>query len=192
MDDVEVANKLFLTLTIASLVVVGFALLLLVTSLVSRRVRGARDRVIARVGPLGVPLAAGVAVVTMLGSLYYSEVAGFVPCELCWYQRICMYGLAAVLVVGAVTRTRTVFWFAAPFATVGPLVALYHWLVERVPALADTTSCSALVPCSVPYFEEIGFVTLAFMDLTAFGLIIVLLVSAWSSGRSRLEEVAVR
>ena len=54
-------------------------------------------RVIAAFGPVALPLAAAVAVVATLGSLYFSEIADFPPCRLCWYQRIGMYPLAVVL-----------------------------------------------------------------------------------------------
>ena len=29
-----------------------------------------------------------VSLVAMFGSLYFSEIKGYIPCELCWYQRI--------------------------------------------------------------------------------------------------------
>lgn len=32
-----------------------------------------------------------------LFSLYYSEVAGHIPCKLCWYQRICLFPLTLLL-----------------------------------------------------------------------------------------------
>ena len=35
------------------------------------------------------------------GSLFFSEIAHFVPCELCWYQRICMYPLSIVTLLAA-------------------------------------------------------------------------------------------
>jgi disulfide bond formation protein DsbB len=57
--------------------------------------------------------------------------------------------------------------YALPIAGIGAAIALYHWLLERWPTL-DTGSCSADAPCSVPYFENFGFVTLAFMALAAF------------------------
>ena len=58
----------------------------------------------------------------------------------------------------------------------GAPVSLYHWLVERVPSFAEGSSCSVFVPCSVPYFEELGYVTLSFMALSAFLVIGALLV----------------
>lgn len=40
------------------------------------------------------------------GSLFFSEVLGWVPCVLCWYQRILMYPLALLLAIGIVRRDR--------------------------------------------------------------------------------------
>jgi disulfide bond formation protein DsbB len=176
MDDVDFANRFFTVLTIAA----NAAVVALVACAVLARpvpaVARLRDRVVAAVGPQAVPLALLVAAVTTAGSLYYSEGAGFTPCELCWYQRICMYPLVAILAVGALRRDRDVRWYAAPLIVVGAPISLYHWLVERVDALSDSVSCSATAPCSVPYFEELGYVTLAFMALSAFLLIGALLI----------------
>ncbi|MSO78303.1 MAG: disulfide bond formation protein B [Acidimicrobiia bacterium] len=123
------------------------------------------------VGPYANRFALGVAITATAGSLYYSEVQHFIPCELCWYQRIVMYPLVAVLGVGVLRRDRASFWYAAPFVAVGAPLALYHWLVERVPSLSSSTSCSAIAPCTVPYFEKLGYITLAFMSMSAFLLI---------------------
>ena len=51
---------------------------------------------------------------TMAGSLYYSMVAEFVPCELCWAQRICLYPLAIILLVAALRRDRKVWTYVVP------------------------------------------------------------------------------
>ena len=88
--------------------------------------------------------------VTTLGSLYYSEHAGFIPCELCWYQRIAMYPLVIVLGVGWLRRDRKVWITALLFVVVGAPLSLYHWLVERVPSFAESSSCSAVAPCTAP------------------------------------------
>jgi len=186
----ETANTLFSALTFVAnvaflaLVVVGIA------ALVSSGGRRFANRVVGAIGPYARPAAATVAVVTTMGSLYYSEIAGFLPCELCWYQRILMYPLAAILVVGVLRRDRGAVWYAAPFVVAGTPLALYHWLVERVPSFADSTSCSVFVPCSVPYFEELGYLTLAFMDLSAFVLIGALLVVDWQAQRNHKETNA--
>jgi disulfide bond formation protein DsbB len=98
-----------------------------------------------------------------------------------------MYPLFAILLVGVVRKDRGIFWYAAPFVAIGAPLALYHWLVERVPSLEGSTSCSVFVPCNVPYFEELGYVTLAFMDLSAFLLIGALLVAGRVPGSPTKE-----
>ena len=40
------------------------------------------------------------------GSLFFSETAGFIPCELCWYQRICMYPLSIITLLAALANDR--------------------------------------------------------------------------------------
>ena len=178
MHGVDTANVVFTVLTLlANAAVVGLVVLGAATA--SRSALGGRARwLLGLLAPRARVVAAAVAVVTTLGSLYYSEIAGYLPCELCWYQRIAMYPLSAILVVGLVRRERAAQWYALPFVVVGAPLSLYHWLVERVPALAEGSSCSAFVPCSVPYFQELGYVTLAFMDLSAFLLIGALLLVA--------------
>jgi disulfide bond formation protein DsbB len=184
VDDVRVANTFFTVLTLLANVVVVSAVVL---GLVARGSVGARRLeagILDVVGPQARAVAWLVATVTTLGSLYYSEIAGFTPCLLCWYQRICMYPLVAILAVGWLRRDRGVIWYAAPFVVVGAPLALYHWLVERVPALAEGVSCSIEAPCAVPWFQELGYVTLAFMDMSAFLLIGTLLVVDRAHGRA--------
>jgi hypothetical protein len=175
VHDTETWNAVFTSLTIVANVAFVSLVLVWIAALVPGG-RGISGWVVSVVGPRARPLALLVAATAMLGSLYYSEIAGFLPCELCWFQRICMYPLAIVLAVGVVRRDRAAFWYAAPFVAIGASVALYHWLIERVPSLADSSSCSAFVPCTVPYFQELGYVTLAFMSMSAFLLVGALLV----------------
>jgi disulfide bond formation protein DsbB len=176
MDDVDFANRFFTVLTlVANVAVLGLALVWLAAR-VAPSARPLRDRLVGSLGPQAVPLAFVVAAVTTAGSLYYSEVQHFTPCVLCWYQRICMYPLVPILAVGALRRDHSVRLYAAPFVVVGAPISLYHWLVERVDALSDSVACSAGAPCSVPYFEELGYVTLAFMAMSGFVLIGALLL----------------
>jgi disulfide bond formation protein DsbB len=180
VNHVDTANKFFLVLTIIAdvgVVVLGpVALSMLRTRPVTIGEGGLRAGLLEWIGPQARALAFVVAAMATAGSLYYSEIAHFVPCELCWYQRICMYPLAAILLVGLLRRDSAVRWYAAPFVLVGAPLSLYHWLVERVPAFADTSSCSAVAPCTTPYFEELGFVTLAFMAFSGFLLVGTLLL----------------
>ena len=124
-----------------------------------------------QLAPVGTGIAATVAVVSMLGSLYFSEIADYLPCTLCWYQRIAMYSLAVILTIAAVRHDRSIRVYALPLAVVGAGIALYHWLLERFPDL-DAGVCSVSVPCEFVWFERFGFVTLPFMALTGFVSII--------------------
>src|SRR5205823_14618617 len=104
----------FLVLTIAADAVVAVGVMLGLAALFSRRARQSAVNVASFVAPQAVLVAWIVAIVTTLGSLYYSEHAGFVPCELCWYQRILMYPLVIVLGVGWLRRDRNGWLTAGP------------------------------------------------------------------------------
>ena len=176
MPGVKVTTNFFLVLTLVADAVVVVALVLAIAALVSPRARAAVVSFAAAVAPQSVLLAWIVATVTTLGSLYYSEHAGFVPCELCWYQRVVMYPLVIVLGVAWLRRDVQVWKTVLVFVVIGAPLSLYHWLVERVPAFAESSSCSVTVPCTAPYFEKLGFVTLAWMAMSSFLLIGVLML----------------
>ena len=131
--------------------------------------------VLRQLGPWSRWMAFAVAGTAMAGSLYFSEVQHFIPCKLCWYQRIAMFSLALVLLVGAIRRDRDVRWYAAPLAVVGLGVSVYHYLLEWFPGI-EAGSCDLFAPCSTPYFREFGFITLSFMAGAGFVTVLALLV----------------
>lgn len=114
------------------------------------------------------------AVIATLGSLYYSQVAHFIPCEYCWYQRIAMYPLAVILGIAAFRNDTAVRRYALPLASIGGVIASYHYLIQQFPDL-EVGSCSIVVPCATPYFEQFGFVTIPFLALVSFAAIITVL-----------------
>jgi disulfide bond formation protein DsbB len=123
----------------------------------------------------GVWLAFLVAAGATLGSLYFSEIANFVPCRLCWFQRIAMYPLTVVLLVGAIRKDRAVRWYAGPLAVIGAAIAGWHTLIEWRPQL-DNGECELTGPsCTYVWFREFGFISLATMALTGFLTILILL-----------------
>ena len=130
---------------------------------------------IEAIGPAALVVASVVALVATLGSLYYSEVADFPPCRLCWFQRIGMYPLALVLPIAAWRRDRQVRWYALPLAVVGGAVSIYHMLIERYPSL-ESSSCEITNPCSTIWVEKFGYLTIPTMALSGFVLIALLLV----------------
>lgn len=134
-------------------------------------------------------LAFAVAATATAGSLYFSEVENFTPCRLCWFQRIFMYPLSIVLLVAAIRRDRAVRYTAVPLACVGALVSVYHVAVERG-WFDESSSCEPTVPCSVPWFEVFGFVTLAVMALCGFVAVIVLTLVRFPDGDADSSAVA--
>jgi disulfide bond formation protein DsbB len=137
----------------------------------------ARATVAAVVGPQALALACTVAAVATAGSLYFSEVAHFTPCKLCWYQRICMYPLVPLLGWGAWRRDLRVRIPAALLAGVGTLIASYHVLIERYPTLESST-CDPDNPCSLIWVRRLGYLTIPTMALSGFALILILLAVA--------------
>jgi disulfide bond formation protein DsbB len=168
-----VVDTIELVTAVLSLVAAAGAILLVAARLLAPRVPAA-----ARIGRAVVaqrtPLTLAVGGVSMLGSLYFSEVADYVPCRLCWFQRIAMYPIALVALVALLRRDRNARWYLVPMASIGTVISTYHYLIERG-VLNDSESCALFGPsCADVWFEEFGFVTLAFMALAGFVAVIVL------------------
>ncbi|HEU5324912.1 MAG TPA: disulfide bond formation protein B [Candidatus Limnocylindria bacterium] len=156
----------------------GFGVLATLTLWVLDRiglVPGAMDGFTELVRPAALWLAFLVAAVAMAGSLYFSIGAGFVPCDLCWYQRIAMYPLAPILAVAALRRDPRVAWYAVPVALIGAALSIYHIGVERLPGMPSAW-CSLQSPCNVIWVERFGFVTIPTMALLGFLAIVTLLL----------------
>jgi disulfide bond formation protein DsbB len=166
VDAVEIFTSMLAVVALAG------AVLLVVARLLASRVAIARNAgsAVADAGPwLAFLVAAG----ATAGSLYFSEVANYVPCRLCWFQRTAMYPLSVVLLVAAIRRDRGAKFYVVPIAAAGALVSSYHYLLEWKPSL-EGGACSAVGPaCADIWFRELGFVTLAFMALAGFITIIV-------------------
>lgn len=114
-----------------------------------------------------------ISIVATLGSLYFSEIAGFVPCELCWYQRIFMYPLVIFLGVAVFRDDATIKWYVLPVSIIGASIGVLHYLQQKVPGLSGLTPCAEGVPCNIEYINWFGFVTIPFLSLTAFILITI-------------------
>lgn len=155
---VQLLASLLTVATLAGIVVLA------VLGLLSRR--GHASGLLGAVAGYRSPLCAAVTVTATAGSLYFSEIAHYVPCTLCWYQRTAMYPLAVVAVTATIRR-ETPTAYLVTLAAIGVPISAYHWLLERFPNL-DTGACSTEMPCTLVWFEELGFVTLPFMALTAF------------------------
>ena len=143
-------------------------------------------RLAAAIRPVTLWLAFVVALTATSGCLYFSEVAHFTPCVLCWYQRIAMYPMVVVLGIAALRGDAAVARYAVPLAAIGAVISTWHIGVERIPGL-PSGACSLDVPCSLIYVEVVGFVTIPTMALAGFLSIITLLLLARTGRRLQLE-----
>ena len=137
----------------------------------------------------GLYLAWLVALVATGGSLYFSEVRQFVPCTLCWYQRILMYPLVILLGIAAYRQDTRIVPYILPMTVLGGGIALFHYLEQKVPGFGAPEVCRQGVPCSAEYINWLGFVTIPFLALSGFALITltlgVMALSAKSVNRVR-------
>jgi disulfide bond formation protein DsbB len=113
------------------------------------------------------------------GSLFFSEIAHYAPCELCWYERICMYPLAIVMLLLALHNDHRAARYLLPLPVVGAGIAVYHVLVERG-VVSETKGCALSAPggCATRWIDEFGYVTIPVLTLTAFALLLGFLVLA--------------
>lgn len=117
-----------------------------------------------------------VSLVATLGSLYFSEVMNFIPCTLCWYQRIMMYPLVIILGIASYRNQPMIIPYALPMSIIGGMISLWHYLQQKVPFLGQVIQCKVGVPCNQSYINWFGFITIPFLALVAFTMITILLL----------------
>lgn len=121
--------------------------------------------------------------VAMLGSLYFSNVLGYLPCDLCWYQRILMYPLAGILTIGILRRDEDLPYYVLPLSLIGQGLSTYHYLLQKTQIFGTTTACMSGVPCNTMWINWLGFITIPFLAMSAFFIITVLSLLAITLGQ---------
>jgi disulfide bond formation protein DsbB len=124
-----------------------------------------------------------VAAIATAGSLFFSETAHFVPCELCWFQRICMYPLSITTLVAALAGDHRAARWLLPLPAAGACVSVYHLLIEnKVVNEPHACQISAVGGCATKWINEFGYLTIPTLALTGFVLLIGLLALAGFGG----------
>ena len=111
--------------------------------------------------------------VATLGSLYFSEVRGYEPCELCWYQRILMYPIFLMTTVAYIQKNARIAVTTAVFSCIGGSISLYHYGIQKLDFLSENAPACGRVPCTGQYINYLGFITIPFLALVAFILIAI-------------------
>lgn len=113
------------------------------------------------------------ALIAMFGSLYFSEVRGYEPCKLCWYQRILMYPIVLIAGIALYQKNARIALTTAVFALIGGCISLYHYGIQKLSFLQDSAPSCGNVPCTGQYINYFGFITIPFLALIAFLLIFI-------------------
>ena len=124
-----------------------------------------------------------VAAIATGGSLFFSEIAHFVPCELCWFERICLFPLSIITLLAALANDFRVARYLLPLPLAGGGVSIYHLLVERG-VVGQSSACLVSAPggCATRWIDEFGYVTIPAIALTCFLLLSGLLGLAAAGG----------
>jgi disulfide bond formation protein DsbB len=179
---VDTVSLFLALLAVAAEVATASAVVLAVGGRFSPTLRRLRDQAVEAVAPSALSLAAVVATVCMAGSLYFSEVAHFPPCHLCWLQRFCMYPLVPILWLAAWKRATRVRPYATALAAIGACISAYHVALERHPEW-ESSVCDPKNPCTLIWVKRLGYLTIPTMALSGFALIITLLAVSRAGDR---------
>jgi disulfide bond formation protein DsbB len=117
------------------------------------------------------------ALVAMGGSLFFSNVLGYPPCVLCWYQRIFLYPLVFILGTGILRRDHNMYYYALPLALIGWGISIYHNLLYFKIIPESLAPCVAGISCTTKFIEYFGFITIPFLSFLAFTVIIISLIA---------------
>lgn len=117
----------------------------------------------------------GFASVATVGSLYLSNVLGYEPCRLCWFQRIFMYPISILSGTALFLDKSDLKDYVLPLALVGAPIAFYHAVIQRFEQFTSAGCSVTAVSCSTEYTFHYGYITIPVMALTAFLVVIFVL-----------------
>ena len=108
----------------------------------------------------------------LVGSLLFSNYLGYAPCDLCWYQRICMYPLSIISASALMFKDTNALRYGLPLSLIGFGVAIYHVTIYTIANHINPNAviiCSTNgVSCTSHYIELFGFLSIPVMSLLAF------------------------
>lgn len=112
-----------------------------------------------------------VSLISMVGSLFFSEIMKLPPCVLCWYQRIAMYPIVLILPIGILSQDLRIRRYALPFSLIGLVISGYHVLLYYGFIADSIVPCTQGVSCTSRQIEWLGFITIPLLSFMAFTVI---------------------
>ena len=121
-----------------------------------------------------------VSLVATFGSLFFSEIMNFIPCSLCWYQRIFMYPLVFLFLMNILFPDDKIFKYSFPVVLIGLIISIYHNLLMFKIIPEKLSPCISGVPCSVDYINWFGFITIPLLSFFSYTIVFILLITQLS------------
>jgi disulfide bond formation protein DsbB len=123
-------------------------------------------------------------------TLYYSEVLGVIPCALCWFGRIFMYGTVLISGTALFARNnleqRGIFRYILVFSVLGAVTSLYHHFLQMAADYGTNLPCPASGgDCAKRIIFEFGHITFPWMAFVLFVLFILMILLAKKISPSR-------
>lgn len=171
MEFISTINQILSLLTIGSQIII----VLLVVSFLFVRKRGG-NAILSFFSKNAIAFAFSIALGATIISLFYSDIMGYEPCKLCWFQRIFMYPQVILLGIALWKKDRNIADYSIALAVMGAVLAGFQYYLQ--------VSGSSLLPCSIVDYSascaqrfviQFGYITIPMMSLTAFVLIILLI-----------------
>lgn len=170
---IEIINTILGTLTlIIHVIVVLYFLLYFIRKDLLKQIN-------TYVKDYGIEFSLIITITAIVSSLYYSNIVGFEPCTLCWYQRIFIYPQAILLSVALFRKEKTIIPYSITLAVISSLISAYHYIVQRITdfnsQVSLATPCTLAGNCTSKFVFEYGYITIPLMALTV-GISILLLL----------------
>lgn len=167
-----------LNTTLSILTVIGQVIVVLIALVFFIRRLPYRNAILNFIRSFALIAAFLTALIAMVGSLFYSEIAGYTPCVLCWYQRIALYPQVLLLGLAAFRRDRHIADYCLGLSVIGGLIAGFNYREQISPApLASCSTVGFSVSCSERFVTSFGYITIPLMAATAFAMIILFLLT---------------
>lgn len=114
-----------------------------------------------------------VSLLATLGSLAYSDVIGYAPCKLCWFQRIFMYPMVVIFGLALWKKDVAPRLTGVVLSAIGGLIAIFHYIGQLGwnPLALDCLAVGYSSSCSQNFVLQFGYVTIPMMAIAAFALI---------------------
>ena len=117
-----------------------------------------------------------ISLISTLGSLFFSEIMNFIPCSLCWYQRIFMYSLVFLFLTNLLFPDDKIFKYSISLVLIGWSVSIYHNLLMFGIIPERLSPCVQGVPCSTVYINWLGFISIPLLSFFAYTIILILVL----------------